>query len=166
MTKPIRAHIGFGGEDVTPLARELRHAMSHWPGGVAVLAVKTRGRIEAITINSLISVSLEPPLILVSIAERASILPELQDGARFTISALAKGQARAASMVSDRVPDLHKLFVDGDDPIVRDALFTLACVTSKRHPAGDHVLVLGLVEGVVIGRDDEPLIYLRGAYSR
>jgi flavin reductase (DIM6/NTAB) family NADH-FMN oxidoreductase RutF len=164
VTKPIRATIGFGGDDISPLSNELRHAMSHWPSGVAVLAVKRRGRIEAITINAFISVSLEPPLVLVSIAERAPILPELTEGARFTISALSEGQARVASMVADRVPDLARLFDASEDPVAGNALFGLVCTTSQTHVAGDHVLHLGLVERVLIGRDAAPLLYYRGKY--
>jgi flavin reductase (DIM6/NTAB) family NADH-FMN oxidoreductase RutF len=165
VTKPIRARIGFGEDDVTPLSEELRHAMSHWPSGVAVLAVKNRGRIEAITVNSFISVSLDPALVLVSIAERAPILPELQVGARFTISALSEGQGRVASMVADRVPDLPRLFEDGDEPAVRDALFTLVCTTSQTHAAGDHVLHIAFVDRVIIGRDAGPLLYYGGQYQ-
>jgi flavin reductase (DIM6/NTAB) family NADH-FMN oxidoreductase RutF len=159
-----RSAIGFGEDDVTPLAEELRHAMSHWPSGVAVLAVKNRGRIEAITVNSFISVSLEPALILVSIAERAQILPELRVGARFAISALSEGQSRVASMVADRVPDLARLFLDGDEPVVRDGLFTLVCTTSQTHEAGDHVLHVAIVDRVIIGRDAAPLFYYGGKY--
>ncbi len=164
MTKPIRARIGFGEDDVTPLSEELRHAMSHWPTGVAVIAVKTRGRIEAITVNSFIAVSLEPALVLISIAERAPILPELQVGARFTVSALGEGQARVASMIADRVPDLARLFDEGDAPVVRDALFTLICTTSQTHEAGDHVLHVAFVDRVMIGRDAPPLLYHSGKY--
>lgn len=138
--------------------------MSHWPSGVAVLAVNSRGRIEAITVNSFISVSLEPALVLVAIGERAPILPELEVGARFTISALGEGQSRVASMVADRVPDLPKLFGDDDDPVVRDALFTLICTTSQTHEAGDHVLHVAMVDRVIIGRDAPPLLYYGGKY--
>jgi len=165
VTKPIRARIGFGEGDVSQVGDELRLAMSHWPSGVAVLAVKTRGRIEAITVNSFISVSLEPPLILVSLAQRAPILPELRDGARFTISALSQTQARVASMIADRVPDLAKLFDDGNEPAVQDALFTLVCTTSQTLVAGDHVLHLGLVERVALGREAPPLLYYGGKYN-
>jgi flavin reductase (NADH) len=164
VTKPIRARIGFGEDDVTPLSDELRHAMSHWPSGIAVIAVRSRGRIEAITVNSFISVSLDPALVLVSIAERAPILPELQVGTRFTISALSQGQARVASMIADRVPDLARLFDDGDAPVVRDGLFTLVCTTSQTHEAGDHVLHVAFVDRVIIGRDAPPLLYYGGNY--
>src|SRR5918996_1457164 len=69
--RPIQPNISFGDAGGSDVANALRYAMSHWPSGVAVLAVKTRDRIEAITINSFISVSLDPPLILVSIGKHA-----------------------------------------------------------------------------------------------
>ena len=147
------------------LADHLRHAMSHWPSGVAVLATRGHSRIEAITLNSLISVSLDPALILVSISKRAAILSNLVRGSSFTISALSGGQARVASMIADRVPDLPKLFVDDDAPVIRDAMFTMSCEVTAVHEGGDHVLVLGQVVAVEIGNDERPLIYHRGRYQ-
>ena len=164
--RPIQPGISFGGEPVTGVAAELRSAMSNWPSGVAVLALSVRGRLEAITVNSFISVSLDPPLILTSIGKRAPILGSLRDGVRYTVSALADGQGRVASMIADRVPDLSKLFETQAEPVVGGSLFALVCTTSQMHAAGDHILHLGTVERVIIGRAAPPLLYYRGVYRR
>jgi flavin reductase (DIM6/NTAB) family NADH-FMN oxidoreductase RutF len=162
----IQTHEAETTDDATRLGNELRQAMSHWPTGVAVLAVHHRGCTEAITINSFISVSLEPALILVSIAETAQIRPLLDDAARFTISILAEDQARIAAMVADRMPGLQRLFVDGDQPMIKDSVAALDCTTSHTHQAGDHILYFGAVYGVRLGRDAEPLLYHHGKYIR
>jgi len=142
----------------------LRRAMSEWPSGVAVLAVQRGAYIEAITVNSYISVSLEPPLVLVSISKHAQILGGIPPGARYSISALAASQARVASMVIDRFPNLKSIFSGDDVPGVTGALFTLICTTSHMQEAGDHVLHIGTVERVVMGEPAQPLLYHRGAY--
>lgn len=138
--------------------------MSHWPSGVAIVAIRNRGHAEAITVNSFISASLEPALILISIGNNAFILPNLDLESAFSVNALHAGQARIASMVVDRVPDLRRLFDDGDPPLLRDAMFTLNCTVHAQHPVGDHVLVVGRVNEVRIGNDDAPLLYLEGRY--
>lgn len=143
---------------------ELRRAMSEWPSGVAVLAVKRGTYIEAITVNSFISVSLDPPLILTSISRHAQILPIMGAGTRYSISALSASQSRVASMVVDRFPDLKKLFSGDDVPVVTGALFTLDCTAAELHPAGDHVLHIGRVDRVAVGDAGAPLVYHHGSY--
>ena len=165
MTQPIKAHVGFGDDTASGVAEQLRHAMSHWPSGVGVLATKVRGRIEAVTVNSFVSASLNPPLILVSISRNAFILPNLAIGSGFTISALSATQGRVASMIVDRVPDLSKLFNDDELPAIRGSLFMLSCVSHAQYDAGDHVLVLGRVERVQIGEVGDPLLYLAGRFT-
>ena len=165
MTQPIKAHVGFGDDTASGVAEQLRHAMSHWPSGVGVLATKVRGRIEAITVNSFVSASLDPPLVLVSISRNAFILPNLAIDSGFTISALSSTQGRVASMIVDRVPDLGKLFDSEDLPSVRDSLFTLSCISHAQYDAGDHLLLLGRVERVQIGEQGDPLVYLAGRFT-
>ena len=143
---------------------ELRRAMSEWPSGVAILAVKRGAYIEAITINSFISVSLEPPLVLTSLSKHAQILGGIPAGARYSISALTTKQSRVASMVIDRFPNLKSLFTGDDVPVITDALFSLVCTASQTHEAGDHILHIGAVESAVMGAPGQPLVYHRGAY--
>ena len=166
--RPIQSSISFGSVPPTnPLAAQLRDAMSYWPSGVAVLAVQHRTRIEAITLSSFISVSLEPAIVLASIAAAAPIVPALNAAARFTVSILAGDQARAASSIADRFPNVAAFFNDdAGDPLLADALASIICTTSATHPAGDHVLYLGSVERVRLGREVEPLVYHRRKYRR
>lgn len=139
--------------------------MSQWPSGVAVLAVRERGRIEAITLNSLISVSLEPPLVLVSIAASAQIRPVIEAAATIAISMLAADQARIASRVADRMPGTDGLFTADDTPVVRDAIGHLICGIAKTFEAGDHVLYLLNVRHAQPDRSAQPLVYVNGRYG-
>ena len=138
--------------------------MASWAAGVAVVAVPFDAGIEAITVNSFVSVSLEPPLILVSLGRHAPILALLQQHGRFTVSALAENQARVAALVADRVPQLKNIFSDDENPSVQDALFALVCSIHQLHEAGDHVLCIGSVEEVRIGKEAGPLLYYQRKY--
>lgn len=146
------------------LGDDLRNAFANWGSGVAIVAVPYEAGIEAITVTTLISVSLNPPLILVSLSRHAPILALLQQHGRFTVSALAEDQARVAALVADRVPQLKKLFTDDADPAIADALFSLVCANWELHSAGDHVLCIGEVREVKMGREAGPLIYYRRKY--
>ncbi|HEX6560350.1 MAG TPA: flavin reductase family protein [Longimicrobiales bacterium] len=161
----IHTHEADPLDEAQRLGAQLRQAMAGWPTGVAILAVRHRARIEALTVNSFISVSLTPPLILVSIAQTAQILPLLNEAGRFTISVLAADQARIASQVADRMPGLQRSFTDEEQPVVRDSVAHLFCTTSQTEPAGDHILYVAAVTQVRLGRNAASLLYVNGKYG-
>lgn len=163
---PIRSTIRFSEDQAAEPGAALRSAMANWATGVAVMAVRHGSRVESITINSFISISLDPPTILVSLGEQAAILHALAATNRFSVSVLAEDQTRIAAMVADRLPTAQQLFAGDPDPVLTDALVTLVCTTSQTHRAGDHILYLGAVERVIPGRDASPLLYYRGAYHK
>jgi flavin reductase (NADH) len=171
MRRPIEAGIHLGGpepddSEEARLRNGLREAAAQWPAGVAVVAVRDGGAFEAITVTSFLIVSLTPPLILVSIDRQAAIVPLLDAAGRFSVSLLAADQQRAASMIADRVPGMRSAFTADADPLLRDAVHGLVCVTDELHPAGDHWLYLGRVERVVPGPDAPPLLYHGRRYRR
>jgi flavin reductase (NADH) len=163
-------HIGGPGPDDSAEAQlraGLKEVAAQWPSGVAVVAVRDGTALEAITATSFITVSLEPPLVLVSIGEQAAIVPLLDAVGRFTISPLSTAQGRTASMVADRLPTSRSLFDDAPDPVLAGALATLVCRTEAVHPAGDHRLYVGQVVRIEGGHGTaEALAYYRRRYGR
>lgn len=171
MRRPIEAGIHLGGpepddSDEARLRNALREVAAHWPAGVAVVAAADGGAFEAITVTSLLIVSLVPPLVLVSIDRQAAIVPLLDAAGRFSVSFLAADQQRAASMIADRVPGVRRAFSGDADPLLKDAVQGLVCVTEELHPAGDHRLYMARVERVVAGREAPPLLYHGRRYRR
>jgi flavin reductase (NADH) len=164
--RPIQSSIRLGNNAAADSASGLKEAMSHWATGVAVMAVRYHGSVQSITINSFVSVSLDPPTILVSLSAQAAILHALNATGRFTISVLGEHQTRVATMVADRIPTAQKLFGSEADPVLTDSIVTLVCTTSQTQQAGDHFLYLGTVERVVSGKDAPPLLYYRQSYHR
>lgn len=157
----IRAHGSVAGTDFD---ERLREALSHWTSGVAVLASSDGEEIDAITVSAFTSLSIDPPLVLLSVGEQASILPMLREVGRFVVSILSQDQQPVAGSIAQRLPDSESSFVAADRPAVRDSLATLDCTLWEEYPGGDHRIVVGRVESVSLGPDARPLVYHRRSY--
>lgn len=140
------------------LRDRMREAMAHWASGVTVVAASDGPVIHAVTVTAFMSVSLDPPLVLVGLGGNASVLPALTPGERFGISILAESQRRLASMFTDPAPIGRDAFETADVPLVKNALVTLTCVVEERIYAGDHTLILAGVTGVGGDTGQAPLI--------
>lgn len=169
--RPIVARVdsgGGGGEGGDPAARaELREALARWASGVAVVATRLDGQITAMTASAFMAVSLEPPLVALAVGEHAPLAAQLQEGARFGVSLLARDQRRLAGIFADSFAVDRTGFSaedEGAPPLLRAALAGLACRVESVHLAGDHNLVVAAVEGVRLGSPGMPLIYYDRAY--
>ena len=164
-TRPIVARIRSGdGDEGDPLREALKEALSHWPGGVAVLVVREDDEVVALTINAFTAVSVDPPLVLVCVAEHAAILPSLLDAGRFTVNFLPESARAVAVGYAQNFPPGPPPFDDEGDPVMRGVLASLVCSTWALHPGGDHRIVVGRVERVVLGEEAPPLVYHRRNY--
>lgn len=169
MKRPIQAGIRLRDEEPpegSEIAAALREAASHWPSGVAVVAVRDGADFEAITVTSFITVSLAPPLVLASVNRHAAIVPLLEEARRFGVSFLGAGQARSASVIADRMPTMRTLFTADAEPLLKDAPHGLVCALEDVHPAGDHLLCIARVERVVEGAAAAPLVHYRRSYRK
>lgn len=137
--------------------------MAGWPAGVAVVAVRDEDEVVGLTVSSFTSASLDPPLALVVVGEGTAILPYLLDVRRFTVNLLGASAQALASRFSQQMPEDPSFFEEGD-PVLRGSRASLVCALEAVHPAGDHRVVLGLVERVVLGEDEPPLIYHERRY--
>src|SRR5260370_16809476 len=87
---------------------ELRDLMRFWPHGVSVLAVDNDGDRMGVTISSLVSLSLEPPLVGISVGKQASLYELLRGAGRFAVSMLGSDQEGIArQFASGRPPIVH-----------------------------------------------------------
>jgi flavin reductase (DIM6/NTAB) family NADH-FMN oxidoreductase RutF len=160
---------------------EFRNALGHLASGVVLLTAHDpedgpRGEDIGMTATAFLSVSLEPPLVMVSIREDSRMEEALTRVDRWAVSVLAADQRTAAARfamkgrVSDRLlfADLpHRRGEASGAPVVDGALATVECRTEQRISAGDHVLLIGRVLSArVSGPDRGPLVYFRGQYRQ
>lgn len=146
----------------------LRRTMGRFATGVAVVTTIADGQAHGMTVNSLTSVSLDPPLLLVSLMPEARTTEAIRAAGRFAVSVVAARQEgiarRFAQTGEDHFAGLPLEFGDHDVPVVPDSLAHLECVTEQEIPAGDHVLMLGRVVATC-ARDGHPLAFYAGSFG-
>lgn len=153
----------------SPLA--FRQLMGQFATGVAVVSlVPETGGISAMTINSLVSVSLDPMLVSWSLQNSSSQYRAYLAAERFAISILAEGQQALARRYAARgdAALMPEDFEDGEGglPVIRDALGHVTCRRHAVHEAGDHTVILGEVTGMAqAGALARPLVFFGGRFS-
>jgi len=108
------------------------------------------GQFLGITASSFNSVSLNPPLVLWSLSEKATSLPVFTVNSHYVINILAAGQTRLARQFSrpskDRFSGVEFTLSANGLPILNGAAAWLECRNRSRYPEGDHVIFVGEVE--------------------
>ena len=144
---------------------DFKQALSSWASGVSVVALREDGRVLATTVTALVSVSVEPALVLVSLGPTAQVLPFLTIDRAFAISVLAEPQGRAASAFADAYPAGGPTFPSEGEPWVVGALVRMSCRVERLVAAADHQLVIARVETAELD-EGRPLIRYARAYRR
>jgi flavin reductase (DIM6/NTAB) family NADH-FMN oxidoreductase RutF len=149
--------------------QDLRSLMRFVPHNVAVLAVDHDGDRMGVTISSLVSLSLEPPLIGVSIGKQASLYELVRNAGAFSISLLGDGQEELAQrFAAGRPPLVHWEGVairrGRHAPLIEGALGWIEARTRSAHDAGDHTFFIAEVESVERGPAPSALMYRDRSY--
>jgi flavin reductase (DIM6/NTAB) family NADH-FMN oxidoreductase RutF len=144
--------------------------MRRFPSGVAVVTVDLEGERIGLTLGSLVSLSLDPPLVGISIGRDAALHELLRRSGRFALSLLAEGQEAVAQHFARGVPPIalwqgiEARAGSTGAPLLGGALGWIECRTSAEYAAGDHTFFVGEVLAVERGRVGAPLVYLEGRY--
>ncbi len=143
--------------------------MRRLPHGVAVVTVDVDGERLGLTLDSLVSLSLEPLLVGVSISRQAAMHELLREAGRFALSLLSGGQAALAQHFARGVPPIaiwQGIDVrEGDGPpLLAGALGWIGCRTTEAFPVGDHTFFVGGVDWVKTGEPAPPLVHLGSGY--
>ena len=148
---------------------ELRHAFGRYATGIAVITtLDEQGKPYGITINSFASVSMAPPMISWNVIRGSTAHATIMRAQRFVVNVLGKEQRRIAQQMAGPIPERFREIPCGRSrhglPVIDDALATFECEVHAMVPAGDHDIVLGVIEHFT-HRDGPPLVYWRGAYA-
>src|SRR5262249_31527554 len=147
-----------------------RAALSQFASGITVVTTRdAAGKPLGLTVSAFCSVSLEPPLVLVSVDERSETHEGFKASGLFAVSVLAEGQDEVSQMFARggrkkfaAVPmqtGAHRL------RLVPGALAHLECSVRAAHPAGDHTIYVGEILSLAV-RAGRPLVYHRGGYRQ
>lgn len=137
--------------------------------GVVIVTLRAAdGRLVGLTASSFNSVSLEPPLVLWSLAHASSSMPALAAGTHYAINVLAAGQQALAQQFAARGVDRFAgvAFTEGvaGAPLIAGAAATFECFNRSRYVEGDHVIFVGEVERCSHRPGAAPLLYHGGRF--
>jgi flavin reductase (DIM6/NTAB) family NADH-FMN oxidoreductase RutF len=143
-----------------------RKVMGNFASGVTVVTTAVDGEVHGITVSAFISVSLTPPLVLVSVDKGARIHGLLPQVGRYAVSMLAEDQKPISQHFAGHLQEGLKIaFVWRDGlPLIENALGHLVCDISATHPAGDHTLYVGQVVYLDYQSNRAPLLFYGGQY--
>ena len=145
--------------------RMFRTAMGKFATGVTVIAAEAEEEIRGMTANAFMSVSLDPKLILISVADNARMNKMIKQAKKFTINILNSEQKETSMIFAGQLQSGKEVTFGRFEglPMVKDALVSFACDLYQSHEAGDHTLFLGEVINLSI-QDGEPLAFYEGKY--
>jgi flavin reductase (DIM6/NTAB) family NADH-FMN oxidoreductase RutF len=147
---------------------ELRRIMGHFATGVTVITTVSKdGTPYGLTANAFMSVSLEPPLLLISVDKKAESYPCFEQSRVFTINILRDDQEglsrRFAVSGGNKFEGVAYHLGANDVPILEDTLAHIECRLHTAYDGGDHTLYLGeILEAET--REGRPLLFYRGGY--
>jgi flavin reductase (DIM6/NTAB) family NADH-FMN oxidoreductase RutF len=149
---------------------ELRNLMRNVPAAVAVVTVDVDGERLGLTVASFVSLSLEPPLIGVSVSRHAALHELLRRAEEFGVNLLSGEQERIAQHFARGVPPIGlwegvEVRPGPGPPLLAGALGWLRCRRVSEHDAGDHTLFAGEATHVEAGRAETALVYMRQRYT-
>ena len=152
-------------------ARTFRDALGCFATGVTVITAMAEGDMPiGLTANSFTSVSLDPPLLLVCIANTAGSAAALEKTERFAVNVMQIGQQptsnRFAGKGEDRFAATDWALGEFGSPVLNGSLASFECARHAVHDGGDHFILVGRVLKARFESRRDPLLYFRGKYRR
>jgi len=146
---PVLEPLEVSAAAETDTITEFRRTLGMFATGVTVITTRVGEQVHGMTANAFMSVSLRPPLVLISVDRRARMHALLNEGVRYGISVLAHGQERLSDHFAGRTLDeaIEARFeVVRDTPLVEGAIAQLVARVVRSYWGGDHSLFVGQVE--------------------
>ena len=148
-----------------------KEVLSRWASGVSVVTTNDEGMLYGLTVSSFSSLSLDPPLVLVCLANTNRIISMIEASGDFAISMLAAEQVSASNYFArpGRLPTPDFTEIEGEwtaagQPVVKGALAWVVCSVHALVPQGDHTIVVGRVVESSVREHAEPLLYYKRGY--
>lgn len=146
----------------------LRRILSHFCSGLTIVSAVVDGEPVGLTCQSFFSVSLEPPLIAVSIAKTSTSFPAIRSANAFSVNVLSAHQRHISGAIGRKGPDKWRdiEWIPGThgQPILPGAIAWFECRLRDVHDAGDHDIVVAEVLDLDSDESAEPLLFFRSEY--
>jgi flavin reductase (DIM6/NTAB) family NADH-FMN oxidoreductase RutF len=149
-------------------ANHYRSVMGQFATGVTVVTYDCNGQTAGMTANAFMSVSIEPPLVLVSVRKASRFIAAATDGMRYGISVLGENQQQLSGHFGGKPVAGLRVEFDFHDgiPLLAGSLAFVVARACDVHAAGDHMLVIGQIEHLYLGSPQRPLVFYGGKYKQ
>ena len=147
--------------------QEFRQCMGRFATGVTVVTSEMDGEVRGMTANAFMSVSLEPPLVLISVAHKATMHDFLLESKRYGVSILCEEQMNLSNHFAGRHdPELEVPFVShAGMSLIDGAVAHIVTDVVDTHEVGDHTLFIGHVT-YLSSQELRPLLFSAGGYAQ
>ena len=146
----------------------LRRTLGMFATGVTIITTRVGEQVHGMTANAFMSVSLEPPLVLISVDRRTKMCGLLHEGSTYGVSVLCESQSALSDRFAGRPGSEGaepRFDLIHDTPLVEGALAGFVSKVVRSYWGGDHSLFLGRVEYAHTG-EGAPLLFHGGRYER
>jgi len=158
---------------MTANAEDVRRAMRQWATGVTIVSAQYQGRRHGMTVNSFTSLSLHPPLVLVSLEQTAQTHQLVQQAGHFGVTILGQSQREISERFAgrltesgDRFSGLETFTLVSGAPLLTQGLAWFDCRVVATYPAGTHTIFVGEVIAVRDEAKEPPLLYYNRDYRQ
>jgi flavin reductase (DIM6/NTAB) family NADH-FMN oxidoreductase RutF len=165
--------MGAMTNDARNLPEMLRATMRHWVTGVTIVSAQHDGTRHGMTVNSFVSVSLDPPLVTVTLANDTRTHALVEQSGWFGVTILSGDQQELSDRFAGRIPDggdrFHQvatIHLAGHAPLLAGGMAGLECRVVHRYPMPHSTLFVGQVEAVWHGDAESPLVYWNRVYHQ
>jgi flavin reductase (DIM6/NTAB) family NADH-FMN oxidoreductase RutF len=149
---------------------DFKKVMRNWASGVTIVTLRAGEATHGLTVSGFVGLSLNPPLVMISVGEQMRSHNLLEEGQCFAINFLRDDQRAIADRFAgrngeaDRFEGVHTRSAVTGAPIFEDCLAWLDCRLIDQHRSGDHIIYIGEVVASNVNGSDKPLLYWNGDY--
>ena len=164
---PGEAPIDVGTESEADISMELRRILGRFATGVTIVTTRVGDQVHGMTANAFMSVSLQPPLVVVSVDKRARMHSMLHVGKTYGVSVLGAHQDQLSDVFAGRTGDKPReadFALVRETPLLEEAIVHVVARVVRTYWGGDHSLFLGQVEYARYG-EGRPLLFHGGRYE-
>ena len=146
--------------------------MARVPAGVVVISARTDNGYRGLTASSLVSISVDPPMVLVGLERESATRAAVAESKAFNVSVLTRSQEFIADRFAGRAPAMdvrwegvpHRLGANAI-PLIEGCAAWLECTLVEIRPAGDHDVCLGEVTAASAGSGDPLILWDRAFWT-
>ena len=158
---------------MTITSQELRVAMRNWATGITIVTAEHEGTRHGMTVSSFTSLSLEPPLLSVSLYNTSRTNALVTAAGKFGVTILGADQEDISNCFAGRIPDTEDRFTDcevetmlSEIPFIKGGLSFFECRVHKTIPLGTNTLFIGEILAAKAIEDGDPLLYFNQKYGK